>query len=266
MSPGNKNKGDDYYPIRWKFADFVENIIILHRTRAALAIAALGILLVLIGLFVLGWRPFGGDEVAGTDAPDTSEVVNVPAEHDGDEVPPEDPADPTTSIRPIATDQQAELTTPGIVIELGATVMRLTGGAANDAEADAFLGIATQLFPNREVFDSQLLSPTFENNGDIVIRVVEPTLFDAGTDDLNPELNSLIAEVATVVRSSGNQTVEVVGHADGGPLSLARAEAAADQIVASGVVANVVTASGVGNSEPVLDTPTERIDFVISGR
>ena len=68
------------------------------------------------------------------------------------------------------------------------------------------------------------------------------------------------------MRSSGNQTVEVVGHADGGPLSLARAEAAADQIVASGVVANVVTASGVGNSEPVLDTPTERIDFVISGR
>ena len=57
-----RDKGDEYYPLRWKLADFAENIIILYRTRAALVLAALGVLLILIGAFIVGWRPFSSDD------------------------------------------------------------------------------------------------------------------------------------------------------------------------------------------------------------
>ncbi len=252
-------KGDDYYPLRWRVADYFENIIILHRTKAALGIAALATLLVLIGLFVLGWNPFGSDDSvveppADTERIEPDEII--------DDVVPAGGINPATASRPIADSQQVQLTTPGTVIELGPTVMRLTGGHPNDAAADRSLLIATDLFVDREVFDAQVLSGEFPETEQIVVRLIEPTLFAEGTAELNTAFVSLFDDVASVVFTRVDVAVEVTGHNNDVQLSAERARAIADQLIAVGVDEDIVTISGRGDAEPIGDFDS-RIDVVI---
>lgn len=264
MNAGKKKKGDDYYPLRWKFADFFENIIILYRTKAAIGIALLGALLVILGLLILGWNPLSSDDVANDDTPEAQ------VEHDRDDRgDPENLAnpqaaeiDPTTVTRPVADAQQLQFTTSGNVIELGPNVMRLVGGQPSDEAADRALAIALEQFPNREVFDAQILSNQFSESDEIIIRLVEPTLFVDGTAELNPAFLSLFGDVMGVVFSNGNFNVEVTGHDNDQQLSAARAQAAGDQLVALGVSQSSVISTGLGNSQPI-DTFTSRIDFII---
>lgn len=245
----SKKKGDDYYPLRWKAADFVENIIILHRTRAALLIAALGIMCVILGLILVGWRPWSSGEETATEEEVTEQVVE------------EDPVEEVTTIRPLANDVEVAGTTAGTVIELGPTTMRLTGGFSDDVAADVGVARAIELFTDREFLDAQLLGP-FSDDGELTIRIVEP-LFIGDTADVNPDLAFLFSDVAAAVLSSGEWTVEVVGHAPDDALSQTRALTAADQLIAEGVVANIVTSRGAGSSERILDFQS-RIDFILT--
>ncbi len=267
MSP-KSSKNSDYYPLRWKVADFVENIIILHRTRVALIAAALGVILVIIGVFVLGWRPWGSG--AETDQIlDEEGIVSEIADQDSTnpDSGPENPdetveIDPGTVSRPVATDAQLEFTRSGIVIELGSRTMRLSGGSPSDEAADSGVQFATELFPNRELLDAQVLSTEFSETDEIVIRLVEPNLFATDTSSLNPDLSALIADVVYVARTVGYQTVDVVGHANTGELSSLRADAVAEVLVNQGLSPETVTSFGLGNSEPIPNFP-EYIDFVI---
>ncbi len=259
MSKSQK-KVDNYYPLRWKVADFVENIIILHRTRAALVLAALGIFFVIIGLFVLGWRPWGSsDETAEAEA--AEQVTNDVPQHDETTLEQELAELPEDTVRPIATTEQFALTTPGTVIELGSTTMRLTGGLTNDVAADRSVARALELFNNREFLDAQVLGD-FGDDEQITIRVVEP-VFLGDTAEINPDLTPLFVDVADAVRSSGEWTVEVVGHTPDQALSETRAQAAADQLVAQGVAANIVTTRGAGGTERILDF-NSRVDFILT--
>lgn len=269
MNAGKK-KGDDYYPLRWRVADFVENIIILYRSKAALFIAALGILLVLIGLFVLGWRPWSSDEVADPIDDNVAETSDI--DETGTDQPETDQSsteettttalDASNTDRPIASDQEVAFTTPGTVIELGPTVMRLTGGHPSDEGAERSLAIAVDLFPDREVFDAQLLSTSFPEDETITIRIVEPTLFIEDAAELNPAFLSLFDDVADVVFSNGDFTVEIEGHDIRQRLSERRARAAEEQLIAAGVVPNIVTNAGFGNTMPIPEFAS-RIDFII---
>lgn len=258
MSKSQK-KGDNYYPLRWKVADFVENIIILHRTRAALAIAALGILFVIIGLFALGWRPWGSsDETAGAEPTEEADIEVPP--HDETTLE-EELAAATDTVRPIATPEQAALTTPGTVIELGTNTMRLTGGLPDDVAADVSVARALELFDDREFLDVQLLGD-FADDGQITIRIVEP-LFIGDSTEVNPDLTALFADIATAVRSNAELSVEVVGHAPDQALSETRAQIAADQLIVQGIAANIVTSRGAGGSERIPDFAS-RVDFILS--
>lgn len=283
MSAG-KNKGDDYYPFRWKVADFAENIVILYRTQAAAAIAALGIIIVLIGVFLLGWRPFSSDDTAT--APDQAEVSNddtpevvdddadlddAPidgdtddsggAEPDADDTEPEPESNPFEgALRPVATDEELQFTRPGTVIELGATVMRLVGGFNSDASADASFEFATELFPTREVFDGQLLSEEFTETDEIIIRLAEPGLFPERNPQINFELEQLFVDAVAAIEANPGRTVQVVGHAQGGPLSVNRATAVADELISRGIDPAIVTSVGLGDSEPIPEIP-DRVEL-----
>ena len=55
MSEKNqKLESEDYYPIRWKLADFAEDLFVLHRTALVAILALVGLGLILIGFLVLG--------------------------------------------------------------------------------------------------------------------------------------------------------------------------------------------------------------------
>ena len=289
MAEGRK-KGDEYYPLRWKLADFVENIIILYRTRAALFLAALGVLLILVGAFIFGWRPFGSDddEVTPVDT-DTVEAVaddgelddggisqeealGIPTDDD-DAVPGDDasvdgvPNDATNStiegnIRPIATDAQLRFTQQGAVVVLGPAVMQLTGGFPSDAAAEDAAARANALFPTREVLDSQVLHETFAVTDDLLIRLGDQELFAPETAELNPNFIPLISDVTAAIQSSGDVTVEVVGHYPGPLRSTNRARAIADQLIAQGIARDIITVTGAGNTQPVPGFDT-RIDVFI---
>lgn len=258
MNAGKKKKGDDYYPLRWRLADFFENIIILYRTKAAIGIAILAILVVLVGLVILGWNPFSSDD--GNNPDQVAQVEDGTGENQPAGGLPE--IDPATAIRPVADAQQLQFTTSGNVIELGPTVMRLVGGQPSDEAADRALAIAIEQFPNREVFDAQLLSNQFSGSDEIIIRIVEPTLFADGTAEINPAFLPLFQDVVSVIFSNGNFNVEVTGHNNDQALSMDRAQAAGDQLIALGVSSNAVLVTGLGNSEPI-DTFTSRIDFIV---
>ena len=251
-------KDDSYYPLRWRLADFVENIIILHRTRAALAVAGLGALMIFVGLLIFGWRPFSGDDEA---------IANPRAELTETTVDDSGVAEAQfgrgTAVRPIATPEDVQQTTSGSVIELGPTVMRLTGGFSSDAAADLALSQAVELFPNRELLDAQVLSDQFRDTDQVVIRVIEPNFFLEGSSELNPDLVGLIADVATTIQSRDGWTVEVAGHGASEALSSERAQAAADQLVANGIALDTVTVSGRGNSEAIPGT-LGHIDFLLN--
>lgn len=277
-----RDKGDEYYPLRWKLADFAENIIILYRTRAALVLAALGVLLILIGAFIVGWRPFSSDdadvvtdvteEVADDGVFDDGgisqeEALGVTADDDlvaGDDANSSDATFSTIegNIRPIATEGQLRFVQPAVVIEVGPTVMQLTGGFPSDAAADDAIARATTLFPTLEVLDSQVLHESFAETDELLIRLGDPTLFVAETATLNPAFLPVVADVATAVLASGDISVEVVGHYPGPVRSTNQARAIADELIAQGVDANRISSVGVGNTDPVPGFDS-RVDVIV---
>lgn len=236
------HKDDDYYPLRWKFADAVENIIILYQTKAAIAVAAFGLVFVIVGLLLLGWRPFGSDAdeaVSQDPARELSEPQDLSI-------------DPDSVRRTVATDEQVATTKSGAVIELGPRTIRIVGGAASDEAADANAAVTLNLFPGREILDDQLLSQAFGTNNEITVRVVEPGFFLGEGAELNSELISLISDVAEAVRrNDAGNAVLVVGHAPTGPLGTERAESVANELINLGLTIEQVSFTSVGNSEPL---------------
>jgi len=64
---------DDYYPFRWKVADFFEDLFVLHRTAVVGVLALLGLGFILLGFLVLGWGSSPTD-LASTDGDDATET------------------------------------------------------------------------------------------------------------------------------------------------------------------------------------------------
>lgn len=236
------HKDDDYYPLRWKFADAVENIIILYRTKAAIAVAVFGMLFVFFGLLLLGWRPFGNDEEAIAQDP-VADVVEEELDFT---------IDPDSVRRTVATEEQAVTTKSGAVIELGQRTIRIVGGAPTDEVADEIARQTVGLFPNREILDDQLLSHQFGQTNEFTVRVVEPGFFVSESSELNGEFISLVADIAEAVRRNDlGSTVLVVGHAPTGPLGTERAEAVSNELINQGLTIEQVSYTSVGNSEPL---------------
>ncbi len=79
MSDPELSKDDDYYPFRWKVADFFEDLFVLHRTAVVGVLALLGLGFILLGFLVLGWGQGDSTEELATEARTAAEGDN-PAE------------------------------------------------------------------------------------------------------------------------------------------------------------------------------------------
>jgi OOP family OmpA-OmpF porin len=99
--------------------------------------------------------------------------------------------------------------------------------------------------------------------------VIEPTppsvyivLFDFDRANIRPDGQAVIDEVIAAAASMGAPAVSVTGHADrSGPadynlaLSLRRADAVRQALIAGGISADQITVSGRGEEEPAVPTP-----------
>jgi OOP family OmpA-OmpF porin len=79
--------------------------------------------------------------------------------------------------------------------------------------------------------------------------------------NITGEADAVLNEAAAVAKSSGSASVKIVGHTDsvGSPsanqaLSECRANAAKDNLVAKGILADAISTSGKGESELMVQT------------
>ena len=119
----------------------------------------------------------------------------------------------------------------------------------------------------------------------IAVQSTDPEVFRSAQADVNEEYLDLIAAIARVIIENGDFIggVSVVGHTDSVPvqrsnpfatnqgLSEARAQTIADLLIASGVTADLVTATGKAATEPIGDNATRegrarnrRVEIIIA--
>ena len=84
--------------------------------------------------------------------------------------------------------------------------------------------------------------------------------FDTGRYDIKPSLRPILDRFATTLNHNPVSTVTIIGHTDStgsdavnGPLSVNRADATRDYLVARGVAMNRIAIDGRGSREPVAD-------------
>ena len=293
----SEGKSPDYYPLRWKVADAVEDLFVLHRGKAAA-----GVLLLLAGL-IFGFIVFtgGGDdgdaELATTDgttsvAPTTSEASTTVA--------PTTTESTTTTVAPTTTeatttttttttivevsarapenDAERDATSPGAIIEMGPSTVRLVGGFATDREADETLTLANAVFPGVDVVDDQLVDESYEAVEGITFRLSAADLFGYNSDNINGTYLPVIDQLAAAMVAADTWQVQVTGHTDDtGPsdgnqrLSEGRAQAAANRLIDQGVASDRITVLGLGEDQPIETNSTEagrlanrRVEFLVT--
>jgi outer membrane protein OmpA-like peptidoglycan-associated protein len=87
--------------------------------------------------------------------------------------------------------------------------------------------------------------------------------FDSGRYDIKSNLSPILERFATTLNQNPVTTVTIIGHTDSSgsdainqPLSVNRASATRDYLVARGVAANRIAIDGRGSREPVADNGT----------
>ena len=88
--------------------------------------------------------------------------------------------------------------------------------------------------------------------------------FDTGRYDIKPELRPVLDRFATTLNQNPVTTVTIIGHTDStgsdavnSPLSVNRASAARNYLVARGVATNRINIDGRGSREPIADNNTQ---------
>lgn len=281
------NKDSDYYPFRWKVADFFEDLFVLHRTAVVGVLALLGLGFILLGFLVLGWGQ-GETEIA-TEAR-TATAAQEPAGTDGDA----DPAPVTTqsssttspstsststststtsttttttapeSTRAPTSDEQVANTAQGRIVVLDPNTITIVGGLPTDESADEVLDLATAIFPGYTIDDQQVVHESFADSDTVTLRLSAADLFGYNSDGLNSTYLPVIDQLAASLIADDSWSVEVSGHTDDtGPsdgnqrLSEGRAASAAQRLVAQGVPSAQVTSVGRGEDQPIEPNGTE---------
>jgi outer membrane protein OmpA-like peptidoglycan-associated protein len=301
MSKEEIPKDDGYYPLRWKLADFVEDVFMLHRTAAIGILALVGLGFIVLGFLSLGWGSNGSTETAATasttsstspssttatTAAPTTTTSTSPSSTTAAPVttsPPTTAAPTTTTEEPVSrraptSPQQLSATEPGRIIELSLTSARLVGGLATDALADDMLNVVRTVFPDLEVDDSQVVDESFPAATTMTIRLSAPDLFAYNSDELNNAYLPLVDQLAAAAIAQENWKIEVSGHTDDtGPaggnqrLSEGRAAAAAQRLIDQGVSSDRITSVGRGEDQPVAPNSSDagrlanrRVEFTLT--
>ncbi len=286
-----KSAAEDYYPLRWKLADFAEDLFVLHRTAVVAILALFGLGLILLGYLALGdgqaTTETVTDQTSGLertasagidddDAPTTT--IDVASEESATSsstttssapTTTEAPTTTTTTTVPVSTraatsPEQLAATTPGAIFELTPSAIRLIGGLPDDSMADENIELAERFFPGIAVEDQQVVDASFPDPEVVTMRLSAPDLFGYNSDDLNAAYLPLIDQIAVAVAASDSISVEVSGHTDDtGPaegnqrLSERRAASAAQRLIAQGVPSAQVASVGRGEDQPIAPNGTE---------
>ena len=293
------NEPDDYYPWRWRVADAVEDLFLLHRGRllAILGIGAVAILAIVL------LSSDAEDDVVSTSAttenpattatPGLEETTVAPDQAEQEAASTTTATSSTTtttssttttttaaptSLRAATSAEQLAATEAGAIINLSTTQVTLSGGLPDDDTADQTLALAEGIFPNLTVVDSQVVDESFAAPERVTLRLAAADLFGYNSDDLNPTYLPIIDQIAAALVADDSWQVEVSGHTDDtGPaagnqrLSEGRAASAAARLQAQGVPSDRITSIGRGESEPIASNGTEagrlanrRVEFTLS--
>jgi outer membrane protein OmpA-like peptidoglycan-associated protein len=98
----------------------------------------------------------------------------------------------------------------------------------------------------------------------LVMNLGQGVEFDFDRAELRPENRELLARIAGVLMTAGDYSIQVYGHTDdvgnasyNQQLSERRAQSVVDYLVGSGIKANIISATGLGKSQPLVDGTTE---------
>ncbi len=105
------------------------------------------------------------------------------------------------------------------------------------------------------------VSQTADNR--LKLDIPSDVSFDTGRYDIKPNLRPILDRFATTLNQNPVTTVTIIGHTDStgtdainNPLSVNRAAATRDYLVARGVAASRIAIDGRGSHEPVADNNT----------
>ena len=160
------------------------------------------------------------------------------------------------------------------VVESGRVVLR--GPVADQATADRLLAELADVDPQSlEVVDELTIDPAAPVPTGL-IRIDDAVLFDVNSDQLSGQ-TTVISDLAVLLQAQPTWRLTVVGHTDSTgedvynlELSLRRATAVRDELVANGIDTGRLTTRGDGSTDPVGDNDTaegraqnRRIEFIV---
>lgn len=154
--------------------------------------------------------------------------------------------------------------------------VRAVAKASQDKLQRVEAGIAQVRQRLQKLVDSGKLRVKVKN-GFLVIEMQSDILFDTGKSDIKPAANPVLAELATALQSMADRRFQVAGHTDNtGPaqlnwrLSVQRALAVVEAMVADGVAPANLSAGGYGPYLPVAANDTDdarsrnrRVEFLL---
>ena len=104
------------------------------------------------------------------------------------------------------------------------------------------------------------VSVTQTADNQLKLDIPSDVSFDSGRYDIKPNLRPILDRFATTLNQNPVTTIRIVGHTDNSgsdainnPLSVNRAAATRDYLVARGVAGNRITIDGRGSREPIAD-------------
>lgn len=293
MSDAELSKDDDYYPFRWKVADFFEDLLVLHRTAVVGVLALLGLGFILFGFLVLDLGQGDSTDELATDARTVTDGDNQDEESSTSSAETEDTETssttsssttsstststtttsttttttttaPPASDRAATSDAQVAATPAGRIIVMSPGTIGIVGGLPTDQAADEVAELTKALFPGYTIDDQQVVDDSFADSDTVTLRLSAADLFGYNSDGLNSTYLPVIDQLAASLIENDSWTVEVSGHTDDtGPaegnqrLSQRRAASAANRLTAQGVPSARVTSVGRGEDQPIVSNDSE---------
>lgn len=156
----------------------------------------------------------------------------------------------------------------------GAAIGSLTGGNRSAIATGAALGAAagagggylwskhmeSQKQQMEQATKGTGVAVTQTPNNELKLQIPSDVSFDTGKADIKHNFQPILDQFASGLRNNPNAEVRIIGHTDNtgsdainNPLSIQRAAATRDYLIARGVRSNAFNIDGMGSRQPVAD-------------
>lgn len=172
--------------------------------------------------------------------------------------------------------QRATATGAGIGVLAGAAIGAAAGGsrgAGTGAAIGAALGAGGGYLWSQQMQEQKAtmeqatrgtgVAVTQTADNQLKLEIPSDISFDTGRYDIKPNMRAVLDRFATSLNQNPVSTVRIIGHTDSSgsdavnaPLSVNRAAATRDYLVARGVAVSRIAIDGRGSHEPVADNAT----------